>query len=672
MQQKSDKLLVIKPYFVAWPLGFAYVLACLEANNIPFDFIDANRSKNCIKELELMLNNNHYLAVATGGLTGFYRFFRQVADMVRRYHSDVPFILGGNITKDSGESFLFDSIGINFGVIGEAETSLPELINAIKNGDDDFSKIPGIIYKSATGDVIKNSQKRVDLKKNNILPAWHNFDVDYYIKESSYPFVGDDLKFMPVITGRGCVGKCSFCSPSIGGFRRRPIDHVINEIEEIISKYNFKNIMFYNEMFYPTAKEIRNFCDKYKSLSNRKTWLIQVRVDANIDVDTFCQMKEAGCIAVGTGVESGSDKVLKLMNKKVTSQQIKSFFNNARMAKMPTNGTFIVGCEGETEEDLKRTIDLVIDEEINTGESLMYVYPGTVVYNNAVKRGLIRDEKDHLEKVTKIGTDLYAPHVKEYFVNISDIPDNQFFEIATREVRRYNTFVFNRYPVQNLSCKMETKGSETTVIMEGKCHECKSNVSYKYDIFRGSDYIGLLGWGIHDRLICPKCLKRLSFDVYACHEMKAQREHLFFFKERMSRKNKIIIGGINQDAMFLLRINLLNLEYKKILGFIDFTGQYRGKYYVNYPMLNVDHIVDLNPDCILLVDCVSDAWESLKKAYKKKNAPPPDIYYLCDEKLRDTMKKVRRKAIYRNWYSKLSVSSLRHRLKNRYLSLREI
>jgi len=667
-RNNSGKLLIVKPDYNAWPIGYAYVLACLESNDIPFDFIDLARSPHRIKDVEIMLETNSYLAVASGGLIGFYGFFKQLADITHKHNPNMLFILGGNITKDSSDSFLFNKIGIDFGIIGEVETSLPGLINALNNRDDDFSKLPGVIYKNTNGDVNRNLSQRLDLRKNTILPAWHNYDVDYYIKSGSLPFVGDNIKFMPVLSGRGCIGKCSFCSPTIGGFRKRPIEHVIYEIIDISSKYEFDYIMFYNEMFYPTTKEIREFCRQYKSLTNRKPWITQVRIDSNIDIDTFVQMKEAGCILVGAGIESGSDRILKRMNKRITSNQIRRFFKNAKMANMPTCGTFILGYEGEKEEDIKKTIDLVIDEEINTDASLMYVYPGTDVYDNACKKGLIKDEMDHLEKVRKFS--FFAPNSKGLFFNITNIPDDQFYDIATREVRRYNTFIFNRYPVQNLLCRLEKKNNKAIMIMTGKCHECGAKVSYDYNVFIGFEYIGLLGIGINDRRICPNCIKQLSFNIYTCPNMKELREYFFFLRERISKRNKIIIGGINQDAIFLLRINLLNLDYDKILGFVDFSEQYRGKFYVNYPMLNVDHIADLEPDCILLVDCVSDAQNILNKFYKKWNMPLPEILYLCDNHFREKLKKIRHEITYKSWNKKL-VTSLMYRLKNKYLYLRK-
>ena len=203
--------------------------------------------------------------------------------------------------------------------------------------------------------------------------------------------------------------------------------------------------------------------------------------------------------------------------------------------------------------------------------------------------------------------------------------------------------------MQDLSCRLEIKRNVVSMIMAGRCYECGAEVGYNYKVFKGLEYMGMLGASMHNRLVCLKCIKRLSFNIYSCSEMKGLSEYFFFLKERISKRNKIVIGGINEDAMFLLRIDLLNLDYEKVLGFIDFTGRYKGKSFVNYPILNTDNIVDLEPDCILLVDCISDAQNVLNKLYKKRNMQVPEILYLCDRHFRDSLKKIRHKLSYRFW-----------------------
>jgi len=617
-----QKILVIKPNYPHWPIGLAYVLSLLESNKIPFDFIDFTCSHSSpIEMIQDGLKKNKYFAVASGGLIAFDTFFKNIARLTHEYGNNIPFILGGNISKDCGSDILFNIIGIDFGVIGEAETSFIELINAIRNNNDnDLCEIPGILYRNAEGGIVRNAPKRLDLNKNDVQPAWNYFNVDYYINSGSIPFIGSNIKYMPVLTGRGCVGKCTFCSPSIGGFRQRPIKDVIREIVKLSSKYKFDYIMFYNEMFYPSIKGIKEFCTQYMQLNDRKPWIAQLRVDSNVDVETFLLMKEAGCVVVTAGIESGSDKILELMNKQTTSEQIRRFFRNAKTANMPANGTFIIGAEGETEEDMKKTIDLIIEEEINTGESLLYVYPGTKVYDNALKKGLIKNEIEHLGKKNTGVLDL---NFRNSFFNVTEMSDTQFLDVAIRELRRHNTFVFNRYSVQDLICV--PKGDNVTLI--GKCKECNNIVEYSYKNLFNSMNGGLLGIGINNRNICPKCFKELSFNIYESENMNLSQRYLNL-KEKLSEYKKIVIGGLNQDTLFLIRINLFDMDYNKICGVVDFTQSFKDEFFINYPNIDFEDIIKIEPDCILMVDRRKDALNKLKNLYMENNIAIPEILYL--------------------------------------------
>ena len=295
----KEKILVVSPPSKFFPLGMAYVLASLENHNIDFDFTDAQFGN----EYEKLLKKNDYYAVATGGLMFHYKFYNEVFRSAREINPDIPVILGGNITKDMQTRFLFDKLHITYGIIGEAETSFPFLLDAILRKGTELDEIPGLLYKdSQTGEIKKNPVRRLNLSTVDILPAWHRFNVDYYINEWEHSIYCRRL-CMPVIASRGCTGTCSFCSPTIGSYSKRPLEQVMREIELLGERYAFDWISFISEMFYPTREEVIDFCEAYKSVKHRKKWICELRVDANIDTDTFRLMKSVGCVAVVGGVE---------------------------------------------------------------------------------------------------------------------------------------------------------------------------------------------------------------------------------------------------------------------------------------------------------------------------------------------------------------------------------
>jgi len=630
----SAKLLVIKPNYTAWPVGFAYVLKCLEDNNISFDFIDASRSISFSKEIKSKLRNNEYAAVASGGLLGHSEFFKEIVLVLRKINKNTPFILGGNIIKDGFDELLFDYIGIDYGVLGESETSLPQLVDFIYNNKKLISDIPGAVYKDRNNVIVRKSPERFDLVSKNIFPAWDNFDVEFYVNNCSVPFVGPDMRFMPVLTGRGCVGKCTFCSPSIGGFRKRPISHVIDEIKYLTLRYDFKRIFFYNEMFYASAKDINNFCEEYYAIENKKPWMAAVRVDANIGIDTFTNMKKAGCELVSAGIESGSDEILALMRKHTKAEKILAFFMAAKVAHLPSNGTFIIGNEGETEEDIIKTIDLAIKGEINTGESLMYLYPGTAIYDHAKKKGLIVDDMKYFKQMLRSGTgSLYSglDQMRKNFINMTNLSISEFYKVAIREIRRYNTFVFNRYSVKDLSCRIDVSQFGVKMVMSGSCCECGTPVCYEYYIYKTSEYLGVMGDGINDRLICQKCYHQLSFNYL---EEKENALYYKGLKNKIKNYRRIVISGINDDALNLMRINYFDIDYNDVLGFVDFNKLTKNSHFADLPIINKDDIARLTPDCVLVLDAdMSYAGICIKKIFKSKKVPAPDVLYLKSDKI---------------------------------------
>jgi radical SAM superfamily enzyme YgiQ (UPF0313 family) len=623
MADEKKKLLVINPScpgWPEWPVGMAYVLACLEQHDIPFDFIDIARVANWEVSLLKALSSKRYLAVASGGLIGNYRFFKRIVELVRKAAPATPFVLGGNITKDGNDQLLFDIIGADFAILGEAETSMPAFVEGLRAGSSDFHGYDGVVFRdSATGTIVRNKPKRLNLKNNPIRPAWHNFDCDFYIENSSFPFMGGGLRSMPILSGRGCVGKCGFCSPSIGGFRKRDIPDLIDEIRYLISTFDFDKLCFLNEMFYPTAKEVREFCRAYAAIEGRKPWFVQVRVDSNLDVETLTLMKESGCIAVSAGIESGSDKVLLAMNKKTTAEQIRTFFRNCREAKMPSNGTFIIGYDGETSEDLRKTIDLLIEEDISSGDAMLVAYQGTKVYRKALGAGLIKDEAKHLDSFC---CNIFGPDAYSQFCNMTAMSTDDFFDIAPREVRRYNTHVFKKYAVQDLSMSLSADWRWGTVTLTGRCRECGEPVQQRYCAF-GAEFLGMLGIGMSRNTFCGHCFKPLSFDIYDAKELKEGRRHVDSIAQRLRQYDKILVCAPKNDLSFLLRIDSLSLDYASISGIYLYRDE-DCEQYLKYPVLKGEEVADSGADCLLCLDPV-DGGAELRRLYAKRGRQCPPI-----------------------------------------------
>ena len=608
----NKKILMIKPPYFHMPLGLAYVLRSLENAGIAFDYFDAYDSSF---NAESIIRNGDYSAIATGGLSANYEFICDLVKMIRKVLPRTPFILGGNVTKDTNPAILFDKtkFDVDFAVIGEAETSFPYLVKRIFEGGSDFSGVPGIIYRNAvTGEITRNIPKRFDLTAKNVIPAWEYINVDLY-KKTWIPFLGIQ-SMMPIVTGRGCVGTCSFCSPTIGAFRKRPLGHVFEEIDFLLSHYQFDLLMFLNEMFYDNKEDVSLFCQEYKKHKVNKPWFCALRADSGMDVETFKMMKDAGCVATSAGIESGSDKILKAMKKNTTNQQIREFYRNTKEAQLPCFGTFIVGSEEETESDLIETIDMVIKEEMVSDACLMDPYPGTLAYKNAIKRGLIKDEWYHLTNVS-FGMSPYSnDRPLEKYVNISDIPQDKFLQVLYRELRRFNTFFYQRYRAKDVKQKRVLN----RVKVSGVCPECGS-VVYKHDVYN------ILG----QKWFCCHCFAWVSFDYYT---MEKNKKHFQMLCDELKKAKSILVVGTCTQAYNLLRYDHFSFDYNTIMGFLDIKGTHDSGRFCNYPKYSLAQLKDIVPEKLLIVDDeMGDAEIDIRRYYMNNRIQVPTFLHILPD-----------------------------------------
>jgi anaerobic magnesium-protoporphyrin IX monomethyl ester cyclase len=609
------KILVIKPPYRMFPLGMAYVLSSLEKHSIDFDFIDANFGGDYKK----LLKKNDYYALATGGLISSYKFFIEVSRSVREICPDIPVILGGGVTKDMRPDFLFDKLQFTYGIIGEAETSFPFLVDALRHEKTGFEAIPGLLYKDPhTNEIKKNPVRRLDFATADILPAWHRFNVDYYINDWEHGIFGRRL-CMPVISARGCTGTCTMCSNLLGDLSKRPIDQVIREIEILSERYAFDWIQFYNEMFYSTREEIVNFCEAMKSIQQRKNWTCDLRVDAEVDIDVFRLMKSSGCVAIFGGLESGSNKILSLMQKKTTREMIIRFYRIAEAAGLPCIGTFLVGNEGETEAEIKETVDMVTKEKMRTVEVLISTYPGTKIYENAKQRGLIVDEWEYLQRLNFF-TDIWDYlRSKNDYLNISDIPNDRFLETVITELRRFFTYNLTHFVPRNM-----TYSHQFGILLKvtGRCRECGSAVTF----VTPRKMLGM-------RTFCGECFRPIEFNLY---EMPEFSGHYRYLCAELRKTNRLAIIGTTAGAINLLKYDYFKLNYKSLVAAVELDGKASGdSYFFHLPRIRIEGLPNVQPDTLLIVDDqFGHAELKIRKFYLKNNLQPPRILHLLPDKQR--------------------------------------
>jgi radical SAM superfamily enzyme YgiQ (UPF0313 family) len=377
MVKNNLKILLIMPrysvsnevqYSYNFPLGIGYISAVLKKANRNMSYLNLNHHSGSTREIvKRELNKQNYDIVATGHTGMGYPMVEDIFIAAREHISKPKTILGGPIITSAPE-VIFNALKPDFGVLGEGEETILELLDCIERKGD-FKKIDGIIYKDYNKKTVITSQRKPIVNINKIpLPDFEEFGFEeklnhQYSNSDSFTNLFDYPRPYPIMASRGCPFQCTFCYHPEGEYYRvRSIESVIKEIKFAVKKYNINFIHLYDDLFSLKKERIYEFCKEIKKINkeiNRELkWLCQLSpAHLNNDIELLKTMKNAGCEIISWGFESYSPEVLKSMRKPITPQQIDSAIKLTIEAGITVQGNFIFGDIAETKETSQITLD---------------------------------------------------------------------------------------------------------------------------------------------------------------------------------------------------------------------------------------------------------------------------------------------------------------------------
>lgn len=295
--------------------------------------------------------------------------------IAKKYKKQITLVAGGPYATFCAKEVL--NQGFDFVVYGEGEKTFLQLINKLKKKRSlKFQK--GIFYKNKNK-IIKNPPQ----------PLIKNLD--------SLPFPARDLapmdkyeNFGTIMTSRGCPFNCLFCNSRKfwqQKYRSRSVGNIYKELRLLVKKYNKRYIFFGDDTFTLDKIKIINLC---KLLIRKKLnfkWTALSRADM-ISKEKISWMKKAGCDTLLIGVESGSEKILKTINKNTSLKQIEEAINLCKRYNLRCRASFIIGLPGDYSEQLKsiKLMEKTLPENINI--HILAIYPGSEIYDKRKKYGI--------------------------------------------------------------------------------------------------------------------------------------------------------------------------------------------------------------------------------------------------------------------------------------------
>jgi anaerobic magnesium-protoporphyrin IX monomethyl ester cyclase len=363
------------------PLGLAYIASLLETSGHRVEIIDAFALQQTWEIFETGIKDRTPDIIGLSGMTPVIDNTIRAAGICRKY---CRYLVAGGPHVTVFVQKIFQQIPeLDFAVYGEGEYTFLELANALEKGAD-LSGIKGLATREGVNQP-RELSKTLDAMP---FPAKHLLPTDCY----RYPFAKNG-RVTTMFTSRGCPYHCKFCDKSVFGsiWRLRSAKNVVDEIEEIVNEYKIHYIVIYDDLFTVNKGRVIEICKDILQRDLNVKWKCEGRVDL-VDEDALKWMKKAGCSMIAYGVESGNQKSLDYLNKKITIQQIEQAFEMTRRAGIKTMSYFILGIPVETFDEALHTIDFAKKIKTDFAQfSILSPFPGTELYDEAVSKGLYRE-----------------------------------------------------------------------------------------------------------------------------------------------------------------------------------------------------------------------------------------------------------------------------------------
>jgi anaerobic magnesium-protoporphyrin IX monomethyl ester cyclase len=355
-------------------IGLAYLGAALRQNDINCTIIDAKLSRLSFQDVVESVSKLNPRIVGITSFSHEINIAAKMAATIKERMSGNKIVIGGAHASSLPEETLRSFSSFDFLVKGEGEHTFTALVQAMLNGEaQNISSLPGVGYRSNGNVFVTPKEKWINDLDSLSFPAWDLFP---------------SMKLFPVISSRGCPFKCVFCAKMLGDrIRLRSPENVIAELNMLHEKFGAKDIIFFDETFGFHKKWLNQFLDDLiiSGLNQKLKWGIITRAHL-LTQDVLQKFKQAGCMKIDFGVESGNEQILKIIKKGETKED---FIRAARLIKeagIKSHSYYILGHPYETKETAIETIDFAA--KLNTDYisiGIMIPYPGTEVAKLAAK-----------------------------------------------------------------------------------------------------------------------------------------------------------------------------------------------------------------------------------------------------------------------------------------------
>ena len=381
----------IKPYGYSLPLGIAYLAAQLEAAGHHACVLDPSPMGLTTEQILNWIEQQQLDVLGVSTMTHTSTQAYALIQQVKCRFQQLPILLGGSHCNVFPDLVLQECPDIDIVVIGEAESRIVAICEAVVLQPRNLATIPGLIIQNRTTATPLQTPPPCDETQLDSVPfpARHLFDHSLY---TPYP---DQIKALPVtsfMSSRGCTWKkCKFCFEGgefMPAFRRRSPENVVAELKQVIAQ-GFKGVAIWDDNFTAQPGWIRRFVGLMKAQQLRIHFTCFGRVNT-LTREMAQTLKEVGCFSIYFGFESGSQEILDAVAKGTSLDQARRAVQICHDAGIQVRGSFILGMPDDTPKLATQTIAFARELDLDSVKFMLYTpEPGTELFEAARRKGTL-------------------------------------------------------------------------------------------------------------------------------------------------------------------------------------------------------------------------------------------------------------------------------------------
>jgi anaerobic magnesium-protoporphyrin IX monomethyl ester cyclase len=381
---RNQKYKKSKGYYVYYPhLGISYIASVLLKSNFKVEILDSLVNHLTEEEIIKILKKKNPKIIGITVTTPTLPVVYSLVERIKENLSSIVVVGGPHISFYPEMSFFLKA---DFGIAGEADYSFLQLANFLLREEGKKENIKGLIWKE-NSKIFQNQKEIIENLDEIPFPARELLENQKYVN----PVCSE--KTTSIITTRGCPFSCLFCSRAVRerNYSERSVENVIEEIKEITEKFKIKYITFMDETFTYNQERAENIAREILKNNLKIKWAAQTRVNL-VSLQLLKIFKEAGCVNLSFGVESGKEEIRKILKKPISYSEYKEFVEMCKKAGIETNAYYMLGHPNETLQDIKETINFAKRLDTDYASfNITNIFPGSPLYEEMRKKNLISE-----------------------------------------------------------------------------------------------------------------------------------------------------------------------------------------------------------------------------------------------------------------------------------------